>query len=321
MKILIIGKNFALKTHYKILKKIFPKSSFYLASRTPSKKKCINKTTDYKKFLSQNKMNMICCCTNTATQEKFIDYFIKYKIKTEYLMLEKPVSRKIYHLEKINRYCIKNKISLNVNFSYSNIKIFEILKKNFLNKKDSTLYYQLYFKHNFFFKKKNNWKTYTKFGGGICFYYLIHVFFLLNKIFNKITLIKLNYLIDKKKFLKELFIIFKTINNNFIKLDINLNSEKKIHNYKFINKSGIIHNYVIKNWHGRNSFNIVDNKMKKIIKSYDFNEDINLLTKFSYENLLQKVSLKKNDLFFRPILNAHKMCIHINKKIIKYDFK
>lgn len=321
MKILIIGKNFALKTHYKILKKLFPKSDYYLASRTPSKKRYINKTTDYKNLLSQNKMNIICCCTDVVTQENFIDFFIKYKIKTDYLMLEKPVSRKIYHLNKINRYCLNNKISLNVNFSYSNLKIFKILKKNFYNKKNSILYYKLYFKHYFFFKKKNNWKTYTKFGGGLCFYYLIHIFFVLNKIFKKITFIKLNYLTDKKKILKKIFIIFKTFNNNSIKLDINLNSEKKIHNYKFITKSGIIHNYMINNWHGRNSFSTVDKKMNKLIKSQNFNEDINLLTKFSYNNLLRKVSLKKNHLFFRPILNAHKMCIDINKKIIKNDFK
>jgi hypothetical protein len=320
MKILIIGKNFALKTHYPILKKLFRKSDFYLASKTASKEN-INKTIDYKKFLLKNKMNMICCCTDTITQEKFINFFIKYKIKSDYLMLEKPVSRKIYDLKKINHYCLKNKISFNVNFSYSNIKIFEILKKNFLNKKNLTLYYKLHFKHHFFSKKKQTWKTYSKLGGGICFYYLIHVFFVLNKIFKKINLVKLNYTIDKKKFLKEIFIIFKTNYNNFIKLNININAKKKIHYYRFINKISIIHNYVINNWHGRNSFNIIDYKMNKVIKSQNFNQDINLLTKINYKNLLHKISLKKNHLFFRPILNAHKVSIDINKKIKKNDFK
>jgi predicted dehydrogenase len=321
MKILIIGKNFALKTHYVILKKIFPQAEFYLASRTMSQKKNINKTIDYKKFLLQNKINIISCCTDTITQENFINFFVKNKIKTNYLMLEKPVSRKIYYIKKINSYCLKNKISFNVNFSYSNMKIFQILKKNFLNKRGLNLYYKLYFKHQFFSKNNNNWKTYSKLGGGICFYYLIHVFFVLNKIFKKITLKKINYLINKNNFINKIHIIFKTNGNNFINLDINVNSKKKIHYYKIMNKSGNIHSYVLNHWNGRSSFNIVDTKINKVVKSLNFNEDINFLTRVNYKNLLLKVSLKKNPLFFRPILNAHKLCVNINKKILKNDFE
>jgi hypothetical protein len=88
-----------------------------------------------------------------------------------------------------------------------------------------------------------------------------------------------------------------------------------------VNNSGTVHSYELNHWNGRSRFNIVDNKINKVVKSLNFNEDINFLTRVNYKNLLLKVSLKKNPLFFRPILNAHKLCININKKILKNDFK
>ena len=198
MKILIIGRNFGLKSHYAVLKKKFKNSQIYLACNNYSKKKSkIHIIANYKNLLLKENIDLISCCTNVVEQEKFLNFFIKKNIKTKYLMLEKPISTKIDHIKKINSYCLKNNIFWNVNFSYSNLSIFKILKKNLLKKKNITLNYKLNFKHSYFKKKTDNWKNFSMLGGGINFYYLIHVYFVINKIFKNIHINKINTKLEK----------------------------------------------------------------------------------------------------------------------------
>lgn len=322
MKILIIGRNFGLKSHYYVLKKKFKKSKIFIACKNYKKKNNqINLIKNYKKLLLSENIDLISCCTSALEQEKFLDFFVKNKIQTKYLMMEKPLSTKIASIKRINKYCLYKNISWNVNFTYANLSIFKILKKNLISRKNIILKYQLNFKHSYFIKKKNNWKNFSKLGGGINFYYLIHVYFILNKIFKNITIKKIDCKISKARLMNILYILLKDENNNSIILNINMNSKKYEHSFTFKKNNYINEVYNFKNWHGDCNFKSIKLMPKKKLKIQNFSENINHLTSISYNKLIRGISLKNNSLFIDPIISAHKLCIQINKKIKKYDFK
>ena len=100
-----------------------------------------------------------------------------------------------------------------------------------------------------------------------------------------------------------------------------MNSNKHFHNYTFKKSSNTMETYNFKNWHGSNSLNITQIKGTKKLKTKNFSEDINYLTGISYAKLIKGINLKKNSFFIKPIINAHKLCIDVNRKIKKHDFK
>ena len=127
-KVLIIGSNFALKTHLKIVQSIFKKAEIFITSPNIEKKKINNKnfkiSNNLEEFLKNNKFYLIISATNPKSQEKFIKYLIKNKKRTKYILLEKPVSRKPKYLESLIKYSLKENIRISVNYTYRNQSLF-----------------------------------------------------------------------------------------------------------------------------------------------------------------------------------------------------
>ena len=83
-KILLIGSNFAIKTHFKIIKSLFNRPIIYIVSpNIKSKdnifKKNINLMTNFKTALEVENFDIICCCTKPQIQDEFTKYFVKKK--------------------------------------------------------------------------------------------------------------------------------------------------------------------------------------------------------------------------------------------------
>ena len=94
-------------------------------------------------------------------------------------MFEKPMITDLNLLNKLNKYCLKNKILIRVNYTFNEIKF---LKKiiPLVTEKKSKLIYTLSFNHPFYENKK-------KFGKSICTRWW----------HNKLLLISHNFLFSK----------------------------------------------------------------------------------------------------------------------------
>ena len=183
-KILIIGSNFALKYHLKIINEIYKNSEINIVSPNIYKKKINNKIirhVDLNKVLSENSFHFILCCAPPNVQTKFIKYILNNRIKVKNILLEKPISQNLVIFSKFLKYSKKNKISLAFNFTYSNLKIINKIKKiTKNNSKKYELSFLLKFMHPFFLKKNKSWKNFIS-HGGIINYYLNHILFSLIK--------------------------------------------------------------------------------------------------------------------------------------------
>ena len=162
-KILIIGSNFALRYHLKIINEIYKNSEINIVSPNIYKKKINNKIirhVDLNKVLSENSFHFILCCATPNVQTKFIKYILNNRIKVKNILLEKPVSVNLKIFSEFLKYSKKNKINLAFNFTYSNLKIINKIKKiTGNNSQKYELNFLLKFMHPFFLKKINHGKT------------------------------------------------------------------------------------------------------------------------------------------------------------------
>ncbi len=323
-KILIIGSNFALKTHLKIVQSIFKNAKIFITSPNIEKKKINNKnfiiSNNLEELMKNNKFYLIISATIPKIQEKFIKYLIKNKKKTKFILLEKPVSRKPKYLESLIKYSLKENIKISVNYTYRNLKIIKEIEKINLDKlKVKKLIYQLSFLHYYFIKRNSSWKNFISQGGGIINYYLNHIIFSLTIIFRNLKFTNVNLKINKKKELSNLNINFVS-NNIKIIFKINLIEKNKFKNnfQLYSKKKQISFGSVYKNWYKRYFFEV--KKLNGNTTKKFFNEDIISLIKKNYYHLLNQNN-KEYLNFLDRILLCEKICYQINNKIKKYDFK
>ena len=323
-KILLIGSNFAIKTHFKIIKSLFSKPIIYIVSpNIKSKdnilKKNINLMTNFKTALEFENFDIICCCTKPQIQDEFIKYFVKKKIYTNFLMLEKPITikKKVYY--SLINYIKKKKIKISINYTYSNLSIFKKLQKmKIKNLSNCKLVFELSFLHHYFKDYSDSWKNFIAEGGGIINYYLNHVLYSLIKIFGNIKLkdIKLNF--DKKKNLTNINIFFSN-KKTYITFLINMNEKKNKHRYNLYSQNlDISFGTNCQNWY-KKYFLKINYKKKDKIFFYTYKENIISLIKKNYIYLLKKKKNYKN--YIKKLTQNEIICHNINKRLLKYDFK
>ena len=316
-KILIIGSNFALNYHFKIINQLYRKSEIHVVSPNLDNKK-LNKNIvqhkDLNKVLKEKKFFLILCCATPIVQTKFIKYIYTNKIKSKKILLEKPVSLDLKILKKFLVYSKKNNINVAVNFTYSNLKIFKKIKNIIKNtSNDHHLNFSLKFMHPFFIKKNKSWKNFISEGGGIINYYINHILFSFTKIFGKLEIKSFKVMTSNKNEIKKF-----TLNllNKKIKINIyiNLYSKKYIHEHMLYYKGNKkIFLTKRKNWYLDYEY-YENNKKQEIYKENIFN-----LIKLNYGYLNIKNSEKSeylNKIYINEIL-----CQKLNKKLMKYDFK
>ena len=316
-KILIIGSNFALNYHFKIINRLYSKCEINIVSPNLDNKK-LNKNIiqhkDLNKVLKEKKFYLILCCATPIVQTKFIKYIYINKIKSKKILLEKPVSLDLKILKKFFTYSKKNNINVAVNYTYSNLKIVNKIK-NFIKNTSNNLHlnFSLKFMHPFFIKQNKSWKNFISEGGGIINYYINHILFSFTKICGELKIKSLKVTTNNKNEIEKF-----TLNllNKKIKINIfiNLYSKNYIHEYKLYYKD--IKKIFLtkrKNWYLKYEY-YNNNKKKEIYK-----ENILNLIKLNYGYLNIKNSEKSeylNKIYINEIL-----CQKINKKLMKYDFK
>ena len=315
-KILIIGSNFALNYHLKIIYEIYKNSEVHIVSPNIYKKKINNKIikhVDFKKVLNKYTFNFILCCATPNVQTNFIKYIFSNKIKIKNILLEKPVSLNLRILNEFLKYSKKNKINLAFNFTYSNLKIINRIKKITVNNsKEYELSFSLNFMHPFFLKKNKSWKNFISNGGGIINYYLNHILFSLIKIFGELKIKSLKIISNKKNQLikLKLNLLNKKININ---MNINMFSKLNIHKYELYHKKDKkIFLTKKKNWYLE--YEYYDNK-----KKYLYKENIINLIKLNYTYLKKKKFI--NSKYLNEIYLNEELCHKLNKKLKNYDFK
>ena len=189
---------------------------------------------------------------------------------------------------------------------------------NVINK----IFFNLHFMHSFFNKQnRDSCKNYSKEGGGINFYYLIHIFYALSKVFNSIKIKKIEFNKNiTSSVIKNFFLLFEADKKNIIYIKVVLSKKKLLHKYTIINQNKYIECYSsLSDWYGEYIFKsqTTNKKIYNIVKK---KERVSNFTKKNYEILINK-NFKHFKEEYKSILYAHKACIKINKKIKKYDFK
>ena len=311
-KALIIGTNIAKKIHYKILKRFY--RSVYIISRSTKTIVSGKKYTSYKILLKEKIFEHITICSTYKVQENFIKFMLANNIKTKKIMFEKPMITDLNLLNKLNKYCLKNKILIRVNYTFNEIKF---LKKiiPLLTEKKSKLIYTLSFNHPFYENKKKIWKNQSAQGGGIINYYLSHIIFYFQNFKFENKNLKIEVFLKKNIIVK-----IKLIFGKFIELICKPNSSYKSHNVSFKNSwiSLNISN-TSNDWFG--NFIMIMTK-KKITKKLVKKENILNLTYKNYKNLIENRFNKVDFIdYFKKLYNCSENINNFKKKIAKNVFK
>ena len=120
-KILIIGSNFSQKYHLRIILNLFKDAEFHIASPNIKSKNLntnikISKYKNYKIAMKKNRYYLILCCALPVVQENLIKLLINKNYFVNFLMLEKPLSRKIKLIQDLLEYSKSKKIKIAVNY-------------------------------------------------------------------------------------------------------------------------------------------------------------------------------------------------------------
>jgi len=312
MNILIIGSNFGFKVYYRAINSLIQKKKIVICSPNIHKKKKLKKVKMFKcykeAFQEYNSFDLIICATSPDIQKEVIFFLYKYKKLPKRLLLEKPISNNIDETIQILKKIDNKKTKIFSNFIFSKIKNFKKLKTLIKNKKINKIHYKWNFKQAYFINKQKTWKTNPKLGGGLVYYYLIHVIsnirFLwkLGKNFSKIKFIKKNNLIYS-------LYMENTFNKTKIIIEINCNANKNLHqiiccnnnlSYKLVNKSS--------DW--TKNFFLYKDKKKISEKSKEKRLD---LTKLNlYEGINRYTNSLKNN-----IISNNQIISYLSKKIYK----
>ena len=180
-------------------------------------------------------------------QSNVIKFIHKKKIKIQGIVIEKPVAENYKKTKECINLLKKNKIPFVINFIFTQMLIYQKLKKVFKKDNFNEVVYSWFFKQGYFENFNKTWKINKKMGGGLLKFYGIHIFYHLIDLFGlkqntKLTIQNINYY---NKFLTYLSFSFKLKKIKFL-INISNNSDKKIHlinlknkkkNIKFINTS------------------------------------------------------------------------------------
>jgi predicted dehydrogenase len=223
-------------------------------------------------FLKNRNISLICLATIPIKQ-----YQILKKIKINqynYFFLEKPLANNLKNVKEIYKKFKNIKSRVAVDFIFLGLRSFFDFKKVIKNKKILNVNIKWHFRaHHFKRNILSSWKKNPKFGGGIYFFYIIHVIAYINFFFGRVLGVK-----RKKEILNNLneahgvnldLLCSKNIRIN---LDFSSNSSKNIHKIEVITKRNV-YKLEKKSKDYVKGFAIFKlNNHKKILKKINYNQ-------------------------------------------------
>mgnify|MGYP001182922705 CR=1 FL=1 len=281
-----------------------------------------NKITSSLKIFLKNKLSLICIATIPSIQYKILD---KININNyKFFFLEKPIANNFCNTKKIYEKFKKIKSKVAVDFMFLGLQPFLEFKKVIKNQKISSVRIKWHFKAYHY--KRNilkTWKKNKSQGGGIYFFFLIHVISYINFFFGRIKkIVSKNEILDNMNKISGVNLNLVCGNNLKINLDFNSNAKKNIHKVEVFTQKNIFQ--VINNTkdHVKNFKILKLNNSKKIKKKILFLHKYPLsdsrvmpVIKLFKDLLLKKKPTSNIYDAFKAALDIEKIITHKNKII------
>ena len=316
MNFLIVGSSFGLNSYYPALKN--KKNIFTIVSPNIFKKKINKKVFIFNNFkiaLDKKKYDYLICAAPPKVQEKIIKYIYLKKISFTGIILEKPIASSYKKQLEIFSCLDKINIPYIINFIFPQIFLFKKLKKLINQKNFNFLNYKFFFNQGYFLNHKKTWKIKNKLGGGIVYFYLIHIFYNLLFLFNNFVLSNIKVIKKEKKENIFTYLEIEATINKYIKLSIviNINSSLRLHSietgnskkkFKLINKSF--------DW--TRNFSLYNKKVKIYKKSKEKRLDLIKKNFLLLQTMIKKKNNNKKN-YYNKFLLAHSFCNKIEKII------
>jgi predicted dehydrogenase len=237
-------------------------------------------------FLKKKDISLLCIATVPIKQFQILNRIKKKQYN--FFFLEKPIANNHKNIIKIyNKFkSIKEKVA--VDFIFLSLNSFRTFKSLIKNKKILNVNIKWHFKaHHYKNNIEDTWKKNPKLGGGIYYFYIIHMISYINFFFGRITkVIEKNEVQINSQDIFGVFLDLECSKNLRINMDFNSNSNKNIHEIEVVTKRRIF-------------------KLEKRSKDHVNNF---IITKFDNNKiLLKKITFKKNhsnkDTRIEPVKN------------------
>ena len=237
----IIGKNFGYKLIFNVIQRLKEFNTIAFCFKNPSNFKTVNKIkiyTDWKKMLSNKKINAVIISSPPETHLEIIKTAIKKKI---HIFCEKPVTKSYKQVIQVTNLLKNKKLFHMVNYEFPKIAAFKFFKKNIL-KKIYIKKIQINWTIKISQQKRSSWKNFHNKGGGIFYNYICHSIYYLEDLFGDFVIEKLDK--NRKKNPTSIKIKLRNIKKNFI-IYVNFkilslkSKQKPIHQIKIFSKNNI----------------------------------------------------------------------------------
>ena len=234
----IIGKNFGYKLIFTVIQRVKEFNTIAFCFKNPSNFKTVNKIkiyTDWKKMLSNKKINAVIISSPPETHLEIIKTAIKKKI---HIFCEKPVTKSYKQVIQVTNLLKNKKLFHMVNYEFPKIAAFKFFKKNIL-KKIHIKKIQINWTIKISRQKRSSWKNSHNRGGGIFYNYICHSIYYLEDLFGDFVIEKLDK--NRKKNPTSIKIKLRNIKKNFI-IYVNFkilslkSKQKPIHQIKIFSK-------------------------------------------------------------------------------------
>ena len=234
----IIGKNFGYKLIFNVIQRVKEFNTIAFCFKNPSNFKTVNKIkiyTDWKKMLSNKKINAVIISSPPETHLEIIKTAIKKKI---HIFCEKPVTKSYKQVIQVTNLLKNKKLFHIVNYEFPKIAAFKFFKKNIL-KKIYIKKIQINWTIKISQQKRSSWKNSHNRGGGIFYNYICHSIYYLEDLFGDFVIEKLDK--NRKKNPTSIKIKLRNIKKNFI-IYVNFkilslkSKQKPIHQIKIFSK-------------------------------------------------------------------------------------
>ena len=235
----IIGKNFGYKLIFNVIQRLKEFNTIAFCFKNPSNFKTVNRIkiyTDWKKMLSNKKINAVIISSPPETHLEIIKTAIKKKI---HIFCEKPVTKSYKQVIQVTNLLKNKKLFHMVNYEFPKIAAFKFFKKNIL-KKIYIKKIQINWTIRISQQKRSSWKNSHNRGGGIFYNYICHSIYYLEDLFGDFVIEKLDK--NRKKNPTSLKIKLRNIKKNFI-IYVNFkilslkSKQKPIHQIKIFGKN------------------------------------------------------------------------------------
>ena len=234
----IIGKNFGYKLIFNVIQRVKEFNTIAFCFKNPSNFKTVNKIkiyTDWKKMLSNKKINAVIISSPPETHLEIIKTAIKKKI---HIFCEKPVTKSYKQVIQVTNLLKNKKLFHIVNYEFPKIAAFKFFRKNIL-KKINIKKIQINWTIKISQQKRSSWKNSHNRGGGIFYNYICHSIYYLEDLFGDFVIKKLDK--NRKKNPTSIKIKLRNIKKNFI-IYVNFkilslkSRQKPIHRIKIFSK-------------------------------------------------------------------------------------